>query len=225
MVMERPNSWRSGVKAATEEERRTRRLASLHRYREANRGKLRRRARDRYARNPERAREIARASYQRNLVPARERNRRWMSSHPEYRLRYGLDPAVRERERARKSDPEFRLRKAAAAHGVQPCSLRYLYDEQEGRCAVCYSELVPGRTTVVDHDHKTGRVRGFLCQRCNVVLGMAGDDPGVLRSAIRYLSGPPAATIPVDSEEGMDDFGYHAASPPPARVVPLEVEA
>ena len=223
--MERPSNWRSGVKAATEEERRTRKLASVRRYREANREKLRRLSRERYARNPERAREMARASRQRNLASARERNRRWMATHPEYRSKYGSDPAVKERERARRANPDFRLRKAAVAYCVSPCSLRYLYDEQEGRCAVCYSELTPGKTTVVDHDHRTGRVRGFLCQRCNVVLGMARDDPSILRSAIRYLSQPPAAALPVDYGEGMDDFGYHTGSPPPARLVPLEVEA
>ena len=225
MLMERSNNWRSGVKAATEEERRARRIASIRRYREANREKLRRLSRERYALNPERAREIARASYQRNLTSAREQNRLWMASHPEYRLKYNSNPTLKEREKARRADPDFRLRKAAAAYGVSPCSLSYLYDEQEGRCAICYSELAQGKTTVVDHDHATGRVRGFLCQRCNAVLGMARDDPSVLRSAIRYLSRPPASLLPVDYGEGLDDFGYRSNSPPPARVVPLEVEA
>ena len=40
---------------------------------------------------------------------------------------------------------------------------------------------------IIDHDHKTDRVRGMLCNNCNLVLGHAMDDVTILNSAIRYL--------------------------------------
>jgi hypothetical protein len=40
----------------------------------------------------------------------------------------------------------------------------------------------------VDHNHKTGRVRGLLCKRCNVAIGMLDDNPKLLARALEYLS-------------------------------------
>lgn len=39
----------------------------------------------------------------------------------------------------------------------------------------------------VDHDHKTGIVRGLLCHHCNFIIGQAEDDPGILMRAVQYL--------------------------------------
>jgi hypothetical protein len=39
----------------------------------------------------------------------------------------------------------------------------------------------------VDHDHKTGKVRGLLCHPCNAALGLVRDDPSILRAMIEYL--------------------------------------
>ncbi|WP_324605595.1 endonuclease VII domain-containing protein [Streptomyces niger] len=62
-----------------------------------------------------------------------------------------------------------------------------LIKEQFGICPIC---LVPVPVHV-DHDHKTGKVRGVLCFNCNSGLGKFQDDPDVLRRAIAYLEGNP----------------------------------
>lgn len=42
--------------------------------------------------------------------------------------------------------------------------------QQNGLCAIC-EESPKGRKLAVDHNHKTGQVRGLLCSRCNIGLG------------------------------------------------------
>lgn len=66
------------------------------------------------------------------------------------------------------------------------------YDEmleaQGGKCAICgRTPEEEGRRLSVDHDHKTGQVRGLLCRNCNAALGFFQDDFHLLRRAINYL--------------------------------------
>lgn len=77
-------------------------------------------------------------------------------------------------------------------YGITPEQYDQMFREQGGLCAICGLE---GKKTLatqrfalhVDHDHKTGKVRGLLCHNCNTILGNAGDSPDVLVKAIAYL--------------------------------------
>lgn len=40
---------------------------------------------------------------------------------------------------------------------------------------------------IIDHCHKTGQFRGWVCDACNNVLSRAKDNPTILRSAAKYL--------------------------------------
>lgn len=57
----------------------------------------------------------------------------------------------------------------------------------DGLCGICRQPEVRDRRMCLDHDHKTGEIRGFLCSRCNLLLGNAGDNVEWLEKAILYL--------------------------------------
>jgi hypothetical protein len=71
---------------------------------------------------------------------------------------------------------------------------------QNGVCAICKKPETRGKrmgkfnnapwaTTrlSVDHCHVTGKVRGLLCQRCNIAIGHLNDDPQTAMNAAAYL--------------------------------------
>jgi hypothetical protein len=67
-----------------------------------------------------------------------------------------------------------------------------MLEAQKNVCAICCcseTHMRNGRIKAlsVDHNHKTGAIRGLLCSDCNMGIGKLKDDPNVLRSAIRYL--------------------------------------
>lgn len=59
--------------------------------------------------------------------------------------------------------------------------------EQGGTCSICKKPDWGAAGPIVDHDHKTGRVRGILCKNCNSMLGLSGDNKDNLMSAVHYL--------------------------------------
>jgi len=65
--------------------------------------------------------------------------------------------------------------------------------EQNSLCAICkrperrIEKSGTSADLCVDHDHRTGRVRGLLCRTCNSMLGLANDDIDILLSGAVYL--------------------------------------
>lgn len=78
--------------------------------------------------------------------------------------------------------PRDRLRR----YGLTLERYEEMLKEQDGLCAICRKPPQGKRPLVIDHDHKTGRVRGLLCYGCNRALAVL-DSPVLLGSAQAYL--------------------------------------
>lgn len=81
-----------------------------------------------------------------------------------------------------------RIHQIKTSFGITENEWKKMYEEQNYRCAICYkTEEENGKLFSVDHDHKTGKVRGLLCSECNQGLGKFKDQIAFLKRAIRYL--------------------------------------
>ena len=132
-------------------------------------------------------------------------NHEYYLSHPEkykeYKEKHRDARNARRRERY-KTDETYRqeaiesakatrvtrtpLHRKHVEYGVEEDVLERLMD---AGCAICGANPHVDSTVKlkVDHDHRTGRVRGILCSSCNLGLGHFHDDLIVISEAIRYL--------------------------------------
>ena len=58
---------------------------------------------------------------------------------------------------------------------------------QNNKCLICHAEFKTMKSTYIDHNHITGKVRGLLCVKCNSGIGYLNDDINLLKEAINYL--------------------------------------
>ena len=82
-------------------------------------------------------------------------------------------------------------KKHLAKYGLTPDQYDDRLKSQNGCCAICKSNS-PKTSRIkhfcVDHCHKTGKIRGLLCSKCNRAIGLLEDSVEFLQTAIGYLS-------------------------------------
>ena len=87
---------------------------------------------------------------------------------------------------------ELRLRKIRSERGEDAV---VWFEKQKSVCKICGKTVhkAPENSkdkknqAVIDHDHKTGELRGLLCHQCNVGLGNFSDSIDRMLTAILYL--------------------------------------
>jgi hypothetical protein len=136
--------------------RKERNRQATRRYREANR---------------ERLREQRRKYYEANREKQCEDSRKWYRANQEHA-----------RANAKRQWKQWR-------HGMDGATWGSMWAAQQGKCRYCQRDL--DETAHVDHwhgcasGHEPGKScpacwRGLACQQCNIIIGMAADDPGRL---------------------------------------------
>lgn len=66
-----------------------------------------------------------------------------------------------------------------------------MFKECNYRCDICgkFGNKGLKRPLCVDHCHKTGKIRGMLCHKCNTAIGLLDDRVELLLKCIDYLKG------------------------------------
>lgn len=73
-------------------------------------------------------------------------------------------------------------------HGITLETKQKLFNIQGEFCLICENKLIFGdKRTHYDHNHKTGKFRGFLCGNCNRALGYFKDSKIIISKALNYL--------------------------------------
>ena len=153
-------------------------------YRQANGKKLKEQMRQYYRRNRETLLERQREYNKANRDKRREWQRRYMAENGE---------AVRERDRQRRRENRetYRERKRVRTHGIPAERWAAMWAAQDGRCYLCRQPMEPDEAVVehwhgcpVPHGNATSCRfchRGLAHNQCNFIIGLAGEDPGMLR--------------------------------------------
>lgn len=82
--------------------------------------------------------------------------------------------------------PCYREHRLLKTYGITVADFEVMLIRQGGVCAVCSGG--PGdREWHVDHCHDSNRVRGILCAKCNMGIGLLGESASQLRAAADYL--------------------------------------
>lgn len=164
------------------------------RYYQRHREEILRKLRERYATDPvyrAKKRKMERESRQRNLESRRKRDREYHARNRDRILersrvqRLALTPEQLAQRRCRERERYKRTRIAQLCRKYNITRAQYdrLLQRSQGQCELC------GQRTklCIDHNHKTGRVRGLLCKYCNVALGLIESRGMSLQCISRYL--------------------------------------
>ena len=122
----------------------------------------------------------------------------YYNNHIDYRKQYKIDNKDRDNQRRRedyKNDfSKYKEQHLKSAYGISLDDYLKMLESQNNTCAICSKKetrINPKTKRIhllsVDHNHKTGKVRGLLCMKCNPGIGNFQEDVDLLQSAIKYI--------------------------------------
>lgn len=142
-------------------------LEKSRKYYADNKHKVLERLANAHKKDPAPGRKRAKIFAQKNQGKLKEYQKTWKERHPEKRKLYTRNSRIR-------------------AYGIEPKIYYEMLEQQGNGCAICNEPSIK-RAMNIDHDHKSGKVRGLLCDKCNLSLGHI-EKEGFLEKALQYLS-------------------------------------
>lgn len=143
----------------------------------------------------EKRREYNQRYYERNKEVLKEKQRERNSKSRDrirvYNQKYVAENAEKKKaymaEYGRKNRPRLRAYMRLYRYGVTPEQYEQMLADQGGVCGICKRASEKQWGLVVDHNHQTGRVRGLLCDTCNVAIGLLDEDAARLSMALEWI--------------------------------------
>ena len=132
-----------------------------------NKPKVLARLKKKYEENPSPQLAQAKKWAEENSEKIKTIQKTWKERHPDKRKLYTRNSRIR-------------------AYGISPETYYEMLQKQGNECAICKAKSTR-RAMAIDHDHTTGKVRGLLCDGCNMSLGHIERKEWV-EKANKYLS-------------------------------------
>lgn len=121
--------------------------------------------------------------YQNNKEKFAAKSKAWREANPEKAKENRRRHYEENREKALEYSRLYSLKRKFNLSEEEYTSMLHY---QDGVCAICGN--TSKKALAVDHCHKTGKIRGLLCNRCNRGIGYLRDDPNVLNKASLYIT-------------------------------------
>lgn len=121
--------------------------------------------------NSEHIKKLRRKRYKQDPEKYKERSRKYQKSHIQEKKEYDLKRKF----------------------GITQEEYNKILKDQNSVCFLCLNvETRKHKNTItqrlsIDHDHKTGKIRGLLCNNCNRGIGLLQDNSEILKRAVFYL--------------------------------------
>jgi len=138
-----------------------------------------------------------RKQYLSNKETITAKNKQYALEHKDeidqYKLKWYCDNKsrildTRKKKYSEKSVSEKRAKNLKANYNISLEEYESILVAQDYKCKCCgIDSKYLKKHLSVDHDHKTGKVRGLLCSNCNLILGLVHDNPEILVTLASYL--------------------------------------
>lgn len=162
------------------------------RYRAEHKEKIKERDKQYHAEHKKEAKEYEKQYRAEHKEKIKEWKKQYNANRIEENKEYGKQYRVKNKERIKQYNnnhkKEEKIRHLRNKYNITPEQYNELFNKQNGKCMICkkhQSELK--KLLGVDHNHKTGKVRGLLCDNCNKGIGLLKEDINILINAINYL--------------------------------------
>lgn len=134
-----------------------------------------------YLRDPDKYKTRAKIKYAKNKDKAKEYNAKYKEANKEKVAKINADWQKRNPRKVKENN----LKRTGFTLELFETRLQ----EQNWYCAICEKDLLfePTKHVHADHCHKTETPRGILCHACNTGIGSLNEDLAILQKAINYL--------------------------------------
>jgi hypothetical protein len=113
-----------------------------------------------------------------------DNSRKYAIEHADQIREYGKKRRLLHKDRDRITGFKSMIKRT---YGLSIDEYNEIVSKSNNTCYICGRKSYSDRRLHLDHDHKTGKVRGILCARCNWYLATIEKNPGILDKIKLYL--------------------------------------